>query len=121
MGAIQADITLEERLFIGEDRTINIDVNEADGHTPQTMTGFALTWELKDSITGTVRVTKTVGSGITIGNGDGTDDRAAIALADTDTEGLTAGTLFHHLRRTDAGSELVLAFGNVILTNSGIT
>lgn len=73
-----------------EDRPIQIDVNQSDGTTPQTMTGWALTWELLDRENGTVLVTKTTGAGdITIGNGDGTNDRASFTLTDADIEGLS--------------------------------
>ena len=122
MGAKRQNITLDHGFFIGTDRTIKIKVTEDDETTAQVMTGFALTWELKESPTGTVLITKsTGGDGITIVNGDGTNDEADIVLADEDTEGLTPGLKYHHLRRTDAGSELVLTFGDAHLRASGIT
>ena len=120
-GGVKAAIGRDQNLYIGEDRTINVDVNQSDG-TPQPMTGWALTWELTDRAGGTVLLTKTVGSGITIGNGDGTDDRAAITLADGDTEGLTdgAGIYYYYLRRTDGDSEVNMAFGPVHLLKASI-
>lgn len=117
---IVANILESVNWFIGEDKTINIDVNQSDGTTPQAMTGWALTWELKDSPNGAIKVSKTVGSGITIGNGDGTNDRAAIAIADTDTEPLNPGTYYHQLRRSDAGNEVIQAFGDAVLRESGL-
>ena len=119
--AAEFNIAASDNWFIGEDKTINVDVDQSDGSTPQTMTGWALTWELKDSATGVVRVTKTTsGGGVTISNGGGTDDRASVAVLDTDTEALAPGTFFHQLRRTDAGNEVVLAFGNAVLKDSGV-
>ncbi len=84
------------------------------------MTGWALTWELQDSPADSPHFSKTVGSGISIGNGSGTDDRATITVADTDTESLEPGLYYHQLRRTDAGSERVLSFGTVVLLESGL-
>lgn len=125
-GGVRANITADDHVVIGEDRTINIDVNQSDGTTAQTMTGWALTWELLDRPKGTVLVSKTTGAGtITIGNGDGTDDRAAITLADGDTESGTistgAGNYWHVLRRTDAGNEAVIAYGRFVLQQGSIT
>lgn len=95
---------------VGEARTLRYDVVDSAG-SPQNMTGFALLWELADQ-DGVVQVSKTSGGGgITIGNGDGTNDRATVTVAQADTEALTPGTYTHRLRRTDAGSELVLAYG----------
>ena len=121
MGAAESAIAKSEHWFKGEDRTINIDVDQADGTTPQDMSGWALTWELKDSATGLARITKTTAAGITITNGDGTNDRAQVTIADVDTEPLVPGTYYHQLRRTDAGSEVVLSFGDAVLLDSGIS
>ncbi len=81
-GGVRADVGSDQHVFIGEDRTIHIDVNQSDGTTAQTMTGWALTWELLDRQGGTVLVqARPRGGGtITIGDGDDTDDRAAVAI-----------------------------------------
>lgn len=121
MGAVESPVTEAQHWFIGEDRSLRYDVT-SDGTTPQTMTGWALTWELLDRRGGTVLITKTTVSGITIGTGSGTDDRATVAVSDTDTEALTGGAGTYHtvLRRTDAGSEVVLAFGDAVLQKASI-
>lgn len=122
MGAAEAHVAESEHFFIGEDRSLVIDVT-SDGTTPQTMTGWALTWELMDRKGGTALITKaTGGSGITIGNGSGTNDRATVVITDADTEAITqgAGTYYHVLRRTDSGSETVLAFGDFYLQRASI-
>jgi hypothetical protein len=130
MGATESAITESQHLFVGEDRSLVFDVT-SDGTTPQTMTGWSLTWELLTRRGGTILITKsTGGSGITIGNGSGTNDRATVVVSDTDTEGIAttlgvdidqvAGTYFHVLRRTDSGSESVLAFGDVVLQQASI-
>lgn len=46
---------------------------------------------------------------------------STVTIADTDTDDLAGGQYYHRLRRTDAGSEQVLSFGNVILKTHGGT
>lgn len=111
------NITDGDNFFIGEDKTIEIDVLQSDNATAQTMTGWTLTWELKARNRSTAAL---ISATPTIGNGDGTDDRATITVADTDTEALGPGTYYHHLRRTDAGSEQILSHGSVVLKESGL-
>lgn len=118
--AIRFNITKSDEFFIGEDRTIAIDVKQSDESSAQTMTGWALTWELKPSPGEAVSISKTTSAGISIGNGAGTDDRATITIADDDTEALEPGIYYHQLRRTDAGSEQLLSFGDVTLRESGL-
>ena len=126
-GGIRADIDADQNVVIGEDRTINVDVNQSDGSTAQTMTGWALAWYLSERPGSTILVTKTTGgSGITITNGDGTDDRAAITLTDTDTESGSLAdkatlTYHHELWRTDAGNESRLAYGKFVLHQGAVT
>lgn len=102
--------------FIGEDKTIRIDVVDADD-AAQAMTGWTLVWELKAASRSTSALISKTPS---IGNGSGTDDRATITVADTDTEALEPGTYYHHLRRSDAGSEQVLSHGSVVIKESGL-
>ena len=117
--ATRFDIGAADNWFIGEDKTVTIDVTDSAGAV-QSMTAWALTWELKRSSSSAALISKTVGSGIAIGNGAGTDDRATVTIADTDTEALEPGTYYHHLRRTDAGSEVILSFGDAALRESGL-
>lgn len=87
---------------------------------PKDMTGWAITFTLRDAVGGTSNFTKTVGSGITIT--DGAKGVITIAVADTDTSALTAtrslaankGYVWE-IKRTDAGFETVLARGQMIL------
>lgn len=122
MGAVESAIAESQHWFIGEDRTFVYAVTDSAG-AAQNMTGWSLTWELLDRRGGTVVLTKsTSGSGITLGNGAGTNDYATVTIADTDTEALTGGPGTYHtvLRRTDAGSEVVLAFGDAVLQEASI-
>ena len=116
------NITSADGFFIGEDKTLLIDVVQSDGSTAQNMDSWALIWELMTSPTGSVVLTKITGSGITIGDGDGTDDRATVVITDEDTEGLSAGPAryYHRLRRSDANTEYNLSWGFIDLrANAG--
>lgn len=118
--AIRFDILPEHEFFIGTDQPIEINVKQTDETTEQLMTGWSLTHEIMDDENGPVRVTKTVGSGITIQNGTATNDQAAIQIDDTDTEPLPPGVYYHRLRRTDAGYERILSYGVCHLLESGL-
>lgn len=75
------------------------------------MTGWALAFVVRLG-SSLVLSKATSGGGITIGNGSGTDDRATVAIADTDTAGWTAGRDYSWaLWRTDDGSDTPLAYG----------
>ena len=107
-----ADITGNDHFIKGEDKTIVFDIVDSAG-TAQTMTGWALEWIVRKTVDApSATLTKTTGAAqVAISNGDGTDDRATVTVTDTDTVDLPAGRYQHALRRTDAGSEQVLAYG----------
>jgi hypothetical protein len=106
--------TLE--LFLNADSTVQVNVKQSDGTTAQTMTGWALAFVLRRTDGVLVLNKATGGSGITIGDGSGTDDRATVAIADTDTAGWTAGRDYEwSLWRGDAGSDIPLAYGPAVL------
>lgn len=74
-------------LYMAADQTPYWNVTTTPGGaTPQTMTGFSLAFVIRDSKPGgSLVVSKaTGGSGITIGDGNGTNDRATVTLAETD-------------------------------------
>lgn len=115
-GGINSPIAASENWFIGEDRTLAYSVVDEDGD-PQVMTGWSLSWTLAPRQGQEAVLTKTVGSGITVSNGDGVNDLATVVVSDSDTEGLEKGpgTYYAELRRTDAGFEAVLSYGTVVL------
>lgn len=118
---VESAIKGSDEWFIGVDKTLRYYAYQSDGTTPQNMTGWALTWELYDKPGGTVQLSKTTGDDVTIGDGNGTGDLASVAVADDDTEGMQAGTYYHVLRRTDAGSEDVLSYGPAALKDLGVS
>ena len=128
--SIESSITAEEEFFIGEDKFLSYTVTEDDEVTPQDVTGWALSWYLKKRATDAdadAKLTKTTVSGITISGVYNADpalntQRVVVAIADTDTgaagspaEALPAGSYRMELKRTDAGSETVLSFGQCVL------
>jgi hypothetical protein len=80
---------------------------------PRSISGWAITFQVRDSLGGTSRITKTVGSGITIT--DAGKGVISISLAKGDTSGLTVQSYVWDIKRTDSGSNVVLARGELIL------
>lgn len=93
--------TLE--LYMASDQTPYFDVKTTKGGaTAQTMTGWSLLFVVRRRSDNAVVVSKTTASGIAIGNGDGTDDRATVTLGETDIVGWTEGREYKGaLWRTD--------------------
>ena len=84
----------------------------------KSVSGYSLTFTVKDSIGGTTRITKTVGSGITVINsGKGIVD---ISLGASDTSALSVQRYVWDIRRTDSGYNRELAGGELSLER-GIT
>lgn len=97
----------------GAVRSHRIDVLTSAG-AAQTMTGWALAYIWRDR-NGASKLSKTTSSGITIGNGSGTDDRATVSIAQADTLTLAPGKYSWALWRTDSTNDDVLAEGTLIL------
>lgn len=97
----------------GQDLTIRFSMSP-----PKSVSGYSLTFTVKDDIGGTTRITKTVGSGITLFNtAKGIID---VALAAANTSSLTPRRYVFDVRRTDSGFNRELAGGELTLTK-GIT
>ena len=108
---VQNITTSDHHLHEGEDRTVRHDVVDGSD-VAVNMTGWALQWELYDSA-GTSKFIKTTGSGIVIGDGADTGDRATVTIDAADTDALVAGSYKYELARTDSGNKIVLAMGFV--------
>ena len=104
-------------LFIAADQVLRVDVTDgAATPAPQTMTGWALAAVVRSTDGALVVNTSTGGNGITIGDGSGTNDRATITLTDTDMTGWPPGRAYEWaLWRTDAGTDIPLAYGQCTL------
>jgi hypothetical protein len=97
--AIKTKITF----FQGEDVTVQVTV------TGVNITGWALALAVATGYGTTPLFTKTTVSGITITDGAG--GVFDVAIADIDTDALEAGGYVWEAKRTDAGQETVLAYG----------
>lgn len=110
-----APITEADDFVRGEDQGLRFTIRNNAG-APVNITGWAIRWRLFQA--GNIVLTKTVGSGITI-----TDGEAGALLVQVnvnDTELLTpARDYFYGLWRTDSGATQRLASGSVVLHQKG--
>lgn len=91
----------------------DVDAGEI-GKKIQDITGYALQYILRRRADDPAEeIAKTTSSGIAIT--DGTGGACEVTINDTDTDALAAVQYFQTIRRTDEGSETVLAFGSVVL------
>ena len=119
---LEAPVTRDDRVFLGEDRKLRFAIYaDAAQTTMQDVAGWALSWKLvtKPGDT-TALITKTVGSGIAITGAFNASpalntQRIEVTIDDTDTEALSDGTKWHELKRTDNALETVLAHGTFYL------
>lgn len=114
--AIERNITADDDWFKGEDKQLVYTIYQSDGTTAQDVTGWSLSWRLKrrktDADAATL-LTKTTSSGIALTTP--ASGIVTVSIADTDTDGISAGIAYHELKRTDAGAETVLTFGSAYL------
>lgn len=116
----ESAIRVSDNWFVGEDKVFRFKVKDAAGAAiNMTAGGYSLEWVLRTAPNGTVLLTKTLGSGITIVNGDATNDAADVTVTDDDTLNAPInaepGVYYHTLRKTNPGDEQVLAFGDAFL------
>lgn len=112
-----ANITADDKFYVGEDKTLRFTIYTDDTETTcQDVTGFTISWKLASRPGATALLTKSgVVSGTFNASPSVNTQRVTVSVADTDTDGLTATTYYHELKRTDAGNEAVLAQGRLQL------
>ena len=113
--AIEENIEKSDHWFLGEDKTLAFTIYQADGSTPQNITGWALIFVLRrqPATADPALISKTTGSGITLTTP--ASGLCEVSIEDTDTEGLSEGKYFYSLKRTDAGEETILTYGYAYL------
>jgi hypothetical protein len=143
--AVRNDFSARSKIFCGEDKQLVFAIHASDGVTPQDVSGWAMEWVLRSvhptplqadrrwwsswpvvspPVLPTVHLTKSTSDGsITVtgtynADPDVNTQRVAVAIADTDTEGLAGGTYKHALKRTDDGLETILSFGEFVLRSA---
>ena len=111
-------ITLDDRWFKAEKKSIQIDIVDADDNSVD-VSGYALRWVLEAPPSATDVLSKVFpGDDISVGNGAGTNDRVTVTINAADTSGLAAETYHHALWRTDTDDEQLLAEGDAVLRDS---
>lgn len=124
--AMKQDITAADLWFAGEDKQLEFEVLQSDGATPQDVTGWTFEWSVRrrswDADPPTLQKTSAAG-GITITGAfnavrTSNTQRVVVTVADTDTENLDPLDYAHALKRIDAGSETVLAYGDFTLLSA---
>jgi len=102
------------QFYRGEDISIPDTVYQADGVTPQDITGWSVQFLMRpQDIPGVTSVRKTTGGGIVL-----TTPAAGlltITLASADTAGLYPGPYAYAVERTDVGADAVLSAGVITL------
>lgn len=100
-------------LFVGEDKTCQLEVLDADG-IPVDITG----WNIRLFVLSTgsqVLIDKTASvSGVYSVTPLINTQRAVVTLTDADTS-IEDGTHRHSWKRTDGGSETILAYGDFVI------
>ena len=137
MPALEVNIADEQRCFLGTDIELEFQIGDdeataatiaANTATMVDVSGWALEFVVRTSDTkiGDALLSKTTAAGITIAgtfNASPTTNtqRVTVTIADTDipawdgSAGWKPKTYRYSLKRTDAGSEKVLAFGDFVL------
>lgn len=110
------DIATSDGWYLDEDKGLVITVYQSDGTTPQSISGWSLSWMLKRRLTdadASAILTKTTASGIALTTP--ASGICTVTIADTDTTSIASGDYYHELKRTDAGYESVLVTGKAVL------
>lgn len=114
-------------LFIGTDHQFKYHIQNDAETAALDVTGWALSWMIKRSKNHSdaeALLTKTTtGGGVVIAGTFNADpalnlQRATVSIFDTDTDGQPAGVRYYELKRMDAGSETILAYGELELLRS---
>lgn len=114
--AIDRDITAGDDWFTGEDKLLSDTIFQGTTATPQDISGWAISFMIKRDARDAdiaAKVTKTVGSGVTLTAP--LLGQLSIAITDDDTSALKAGNYAYEIKRTDPGSETVLTRGTLTL------
>jgi hypothetical protein len=100
-------------LFVGEDKSVRLEVLDTDG-VPVDLTGWAVRF-LVLSQSGSVLIDETAAiTGVYSATRSANTQRAVVTLTDTEMN-IPDGTHRHSWKRTDDGSETILAYGNCVV------
>jgi hypothetical protein len=120
--AIERDITTDDHWFTNEDKRLVFTIYQADGTTPQDISTWSFSWLLKrkqwDADVDALVAKIGPGSPAEITLTTPLSGVCTVAIVDSDTVDLAAGTYYHELKRVEDGLETVLSFGTVKLKHS---
>lgn len=99
-------------LFLGEDKILRLHVKDSDG-VPVDIAGWAVLFNVRESDRASTDVLSKAApiSGTYNADPDVNTQRAIVTLTDTETAALSAKRYRYSFKRTDDGSETILAFG----------
>lgn len=109
------NIIKEHNWFVGEDKTLQFTVYQADDVTIQNISGWTTVFELSQE-PNTAPLFSIAGVIVSAPNG-----LVDIAVPGTSTSGRTPGTFYYSFRRTNAGYGAILSHGKVILQRAAQT
>lgn len=107
----------DARVFVGEDKTISLEVLDADD-IPVNITGFTLLLDVRLTDTAAAPALLSISgsvSGTYSATRSANTQRASFTLTDTQTGTLSARQYRYSIKRTDDGSETVIAVGPFIV------
>jgi hypothetical protein len=115
--AEHAPITKEQNWFIGEKKTFQYTIKNADG-SPANIGSWDLEWTLRPAAESpTIFIRKTTASGIN--KTDAANGVCQVLIDPDDYDAVTgAGTFDTGLKRTDGDNDSTLAFGEAVLQAS---
>lgn len=108
MGA-QVNIGGAGTLFVGEDKTVRLELLDSSD-VPVDMSGWAITMLVVDRAGDTLLTESGTVSGVYSATRASNTQRAVFTLTDTEMA-IAAGAHRYSIKRTDDGSETILAFG----------
>lgn len=111
--AVQATIGGQGSLFVGEDKVLHLEVVDTTS-VPVDITGWAIRFLVVSSTASVVIDKVATISGVYSATRSVNTQRAVVTLTDTDLS-VPDGTHRHSWKRTDDGSETMLAYGDCII------
>lgn len=103
-----------EKLFIGDDALIEMDLYDEDGNPLTPGVGWELEWVLRRGRSAPEATLTKANDTIGIIDGpNGEDTRARVTVDAADTAELEPDSYFHTLRRSDSGNKTTLSYGTV--------
>ena len=113
MTSINQDFTM----YAGDSKTLTVTVTDGAG-AAKNITSATITWKMLEEQGGTVKLTKTVGSGIALTTPSSGIFTVTIAAADTSA--FLAGQYYHEAEVTDSGSLVSTVLTGTITLKRGI-